>query len=269
MPCGRRPSPVRRRPTNGTRDPDRLAPVIVPRETAAASTAPEVPERLPRSRPGDIAHPAVPGGLAQRRCSTGNIDRGDSAQTRQLITLSRPPGPRRAKFDRDEFDTGEVAEPPVPARTSHLPHRPPRPRCPNPQHSGVRGRQPEGRCRQDHDIGEPRGRLGARRPERPRPGSGSSGQRLHRAGNRSLPRSPGNYEVLNGGSPIADHLVASPEAPTLLVLPATIDLAGAEIQLVSMVARENRMRKASVRIWPIIRSTTCSWTVRRPWVSSP
>ena len=58
------------------------------------------------------------------------------------------------------------------------------------------------------------------------------------------PGVPGTYEVLIEGSPIADHLVASPEAPNLHVLPATIDLAGAEIQLVSMVARENRLRKA-------------------------
>ena len=35
-----------------------------------------------------------------------------------------------------------------------------------------------------------------------------------------------------------------PEAPNLKVLPATIDLAGAEIALVSVVARENRLSRA-------------------------
>ena len=58
------------------------------------------------------------------------------------------------------------------------------------------------------------------------------------------PGTPGTYEVLIEGAAIADHVVASPEAPGLSVLPATIDLAGAEIQLVSIVARENRLRKA-------------------------
>ena len=55
---------------------------------------------------------------------------------------------------------------------------------------------------------------------------------------------PGSYEVLIGGDPLADHVVGSAEAPNLAVLPATIDLAGAEIELVSMVARESRLLRA-------------------------
>ncbi len=55
---------------------------------------------------------------------------------------------------------------------------------------------------------------------------------------------PGSYEVVIGGDAIADHVVESTEAPGLTVLPATIDLAGAEIELVSMVARENRLLRA-------------------------
>ena len=47
-----------------------------------------------------------------------------------------------------------------------------------------------------------------------------------------------------GGDRLADHVVGSSEAPGLAVLPATIDLAGAEIELVSMVARENRLLRA-------------------------
>ena len=54
----------------------------------------------------------------------------------------------------------------------------------------------------------------------------------------------GTYEVLIRGDQIADHLVESPEAPGLTVLPATIDLAGAEIELVSVVARERRLIRA-------------------------
>jgi chromosome partitioning protein len=58
------------------------------------------------------------------------------------------------------------------------------------------------------------------------------------------PGTPGTYDVLIGGRPIADLVVDSPEAPQLKVLPATVDLAGAEIELVSVVARENRLLRA-------------------------
>jgi chromosome partitioning protein len=58
------------------------------------------------------------------------------------------------------------------------------------------------------------------------------------------PGTPGTYEVLIEGQAIADHVVDSPEGPNLRVLPATIDLAGAEIELVSVVARENRLLRA-------------------------
>ncbi|MVA74939.1 AAA family ATPase [Auraticoccus sp. F435] len=54
----------------------------------------------------------------------------------------------------------------------------------------------------------------------------------------------GTYEVLIDGDPISRHVVASPEAPHLHVLPATIDLAGAEIELVSIASRENRLKQA-------------------------
>src|SRR4030095_9518965 len=46
------------------------------------------------------------------------------------------------------------------------------------------------------------------------------------------------------GATLAHPLVDSPEAPNLQVLPATIDLAGAEIELVSIVARENKLKRA-------------------------
>jgi len=55
---------------------------------------------------------------------------------------------------------------------------------------------------------------------------------------------PSTYDVLVDGVPLADVVHPSPELPGLYVVPATIDLAGAEIELVSVVARENRLRKA-------------------------
>ncbi|WP_197382671.1 ParA family protein [Mycolicibacterium mengxianglii] len=55
---------------------------------------------------------------------------------------------------------------------------------------------------------------------------------------------PSSYEVLIGEIPLHEALQRSPHNPRLFCVPATIDLAGAEIELVSMVARENRLRNA-------------------------
>ena len=52
------------------------------------------------------------------------------------------------------------------------------------------------------------------------------------------------YDALVDGEPLADLVSPVPDLPGLFVVPATIDLAGAEIELVSLVARENRLRKA-------------------------
>ena len=54
----------------------------------------------------------------------------------------------------------------------------------------------------------------------------------------------GTYEVLLDGDSIEDLVVESQEAPNLRVLPATVDLAAAEVELVSLVAREGRLNKA-------------------------
>ncbi len=54
----------------------------------------------------------------------------------------------------------------------------------------------------------------------------------------------GTYEVLVDGTPIIDAVQRCPEIPGLWVLPATIDLAGAEIGLVATVSRETQLRKA-------------------------
>ena len=57
---------------------------------------------------------------------------------------------------------------------------------------------------------------------------------------------PSTYDALVEGVPLAEVVANCPEVPGLDVVPATIDLAGAEIELVSVVARESRLRKA---IW--------------------
>src|SRR5580765_1361958 len=55
---------------------------------------------------------------------------------------------------------------------------------------------------------------------------------------------PSTYDALVDGDPLQDLMTDSPDLPRLEVVPATIDLAGAEIELVSLVARENRLRRA-------------------------
>ncbi len=60
----------------------------------------------------------------------------------------------------------------------------------------------------------------------------------HRAGTPSI------YEVLVESAPLHSAVQESPDVPGLFCVPATIDLSGAEIELVSMVARETRLRNA-------------------------
>jgi chromosome partitioning protein len=55
---------------------------------------------------------------------------------------------------------------------------------------------------------------------------------------------PSTYDLLIEQTPLADVVVPCPDIPGLDVVPATIDLAGAEIELVSVVARENRLHRA-------------------------
>jgi chromosome partitioning protein len=55
---------------------------------------------------------------------------------------------------------------------------------------------------------------------------------------------PSVYEVLVEGRPLAEVVQECPDVPGLLCAPATIDLAGAEIELVSLVARESRLLRA-------------------------
>lgn len=55
---------------------------------------------------------------------------------------------------------------------------------------------------------------------------------------------PSTYDLLVDGAALADVISPCPEVEGLDVVPATIDLAGAEIELVSVVAREGRLRRA-------------------------
>ena len=52
------------------------------------------------------------------------------------------------------------------------------------------------------------------------------------------------YDAVVEGTPLAEVGVPCPDVANLTVVPATIDLAGAEIELVSVVARESRLARA-------------------------
>lgn len=69
-------------------------------------------------------------------------------------------------------------------------------------------------------------------------GNASTGLGLPRA-----KRGVGSYDLLFGTTNVADSVVAT-EVPGLDLIPASVDLAGAEVQLVEAVRREYRLRSA-------------------------
>lgn len=60
----------------------------------------------------------------------------------------------------------------------------------------------------------------------------------------------GTYEVLVSGKSLLDVVRSAPGLPGLSVAPATVDLAGAEIELVSEIGRESRLRTALAQYLP-------------------
>ena len=76
---------------------------------------------------------------------------------------------------------------------------------------------------------------------------------------------PSTYDALVDGTSLADVAVATEDLANLWVAPATIDLAGAEIELVSLVAREGRLAKA-IAAHPAIGSADKSGDERLDYV---
>ena len=58
---------------------------------------------------------------------------------------------------------------------------------------------------------------------------------------------PSTYDVMIGGAELEDVLQPCPDVEGILVCPATIDLSGAEIELVDVPGRESRLKAALSR----------------------
>ena len=118
-------------------------------------------------------------------------------------------------------------------------------------------RQPEGRRGQDHHRGQPGGEPVPARHPGAGGGPGPAGQRVDRAGRGSPRRARVGVQRARRGAPaVRDRHRGRRACPASSARPATIDLAGAEIELVPMVARERGCRaRSSSSTCPT--STTC------------
>src|SRR4029450_10542831 len=164
-----------------------------------------------------------------------------TANTTASPMIVIPPGPRRARFDEDEFGSPPLEEDPPGAvsiterpATGSLP-APPLPRVflvAN-QKGGV------GKTTTSVNLAAALalGGLSVLLVDLDHQGNATTALAVDHP-----PGTPGTYEVLMSGAALSDHVVDSSEAPNLKVLPATIDLAGAEIELVSIVARRSEER---------------------------
>jgi chromosome partitioning protein len=167
---------------------------------------------------------------------------GPAPKTTSTAVIEIPPGPRRARFDEDEFASPAIEDdPPVVLPTA----TPTAVSLPAPAHPRVfvvanqKGGVGKTTTSVNLAAGLALGGLSVLVIDLDPQGNATTA-----LGVDHPPGTSGTYEVLMSGAALADHVVDSPEAPNLKVVPATIDLAGAEIELVSIVARENRLKRA-------------------------
>jgi len=210
-------------------------PIAAPEACSVVVDNPEPPPT-----PLGVGFPPV----SQHSASATATPLAGTASPSQEREVTRPAGPRRARFDADEEpeselpeDAGTLVTAPVSRETS-----PPLPRPDSPRVFVVanqKGGVGKTTTVVNLAAGLAFGGLKVLVIDLDPQGNATTALGVeHHQG------TPGTYEVLIDGDAMSDRVVDSPEAPRLKVLPATIDLAGAEIELVSTVARENRLAKA-------------------------
>ena len=191
-----------------------------------------------------IGWPNVPRGTLDwpQRATARSLSAPALTPTSPAASIDLPPGPRRARFDEDEFAAPAVEDDPAAVATTT---RSTTTRLPAPAQTRI------------FVVANQKGGVGKTTTSVNVAAALALGGLtvlvvdLDPQGNASTalgvdhpPGTPGTYEVLMSGAQLADHVIDSPEATNLKVLPATIDLAGAEIELVSVVARESRLRRS-------------------------
>jgi chromosome partitioning protein len=192
-----------------------------------------------------IGWPTVPREtLDWTKTASAGVSAGTPPGTTTAVapSIELPRGPRRARFDEDEFGSPPVEDDPPAVSITERPVTASLPAPPLPrifvvanQKGGV------GKTTTSVNLAAALalGGLSVLLVDLDPQGNATTALGVdHPSG------TPGTYEVLMNGAVMSDYVVDSPEAPNLKVLPATIDLAGAEIELVSIVARENRLKRS-------------------------